>query len=286
MPNPDTIIFLHIPKTAGTTLNAILQKQYKPQQIYYLGANAQESIRDYQQLARAEKEAIRLVSGHTALGFHDYVPGSSTYFTFLRDPIERVVSFYYYVKKNNEHYLNRAAVNEFEGIAPFINSGITKMVDNGQTRMISGVWLEPAFGKITAQEFEQAKANLKQRFSVTGLTEQFDATLLLFRAIFNWQSITYIRQNVSKTAAADRELAAVDRQAIEAANQWDIALYEHAQELFAEQIAALGDGFPRQLASFQRQNDRYQRLIAPLQRTLQQARQFSVRAKIRTIFTP
>jgi hypothetical protein len=120
MDNFDTIIFLHVPKTAGTTINQILQRQYEPSQILYLGANAQASIKDYQRLAEEEKKKIRLVAGHTAFGFHKYTPGSSTYFTFLREPVARVVSFYHYVKNSEQHYLNNAAVNEFIGIGPFI----------------------------------------------------------------------------------------------------------------------------------------------------------------------
>jgi len=285
MTNPNTIIFLHIPKTAGTTLNRVLQKQYKPEQLYYLGANAQESVRAYQALAAQKKKAIRLVSGHTAYGFHEYVPGSSTYFTFLRDPVERVVSFYHYVKKSEQHYLNSAAVNEFSGIKPFVNSGITKMVDNGQTRLISGTWLEPGFGEITAQIFEQAKTNLSQRFSIVGLTEQFDATLLLFRQLFNWQNISYIRQNVTKSNQNNRQLSAEERETITAINRWDMALYRHAQSLFEQQINALGSDFSHQLAAFQRHNQRYQTFGAPLQRTIERAQKFSVRASIRGLFS-
>ena len=152
-------------------------------------------------MATNERKAFQLISGHTPYGFHEYIPGSSTYFTFLRDPVERVVSFYHFVKNSEQHYLNSAAVNEFSGIKPFVNSGITKMVDNGQTRLISGVWLEPGFGDITAQIFDQAKKNLSHNFSIVGLTERFDATLLLLREIFNWQDIYYVRQNVSKVEA-------------------------------------------------------------------------------------
>lgn len=281
MTNPNTIIFLHIPKTAGTTLNRILQKQFRPQQIYNLGANVQESLRVYRGMTTGERSAYRLVTGHTSYGFHDYVPGSSTYFTFLRDPVERVISFYHFVKSNDQHYLNNAVINEYSGITPFINSGITKMVDNGQTRLISGVWLEPGYGEITAQTFEQAKRNLAQNFSVVGLTEQFDATLLLLRKRFNWKDIFYVRQNVSKVGARDRELTAEENDVISNYNRWDIALYEFVQELFEQQITDLGPDFPRQLATFRSRNKRYQTYKAPLLQTAQRLRRFSIRASIR-----
>jgi len=285
MTNPDTIIFLHIPKTAGTTLDRILHQEYEPQQIYNLGQTVQKSIRAYQELATEEKEVIRIVSGHTPYGFHKYVPGSSTYFTFLRDPVDRVVSFYHFVKNQEQHYLNTAATKEFSGIKPFVSSGITTMVDNGQTRLISGVWLEPRFGEITSQTFEQAKTNLSQSFSVVGLTEQFDATLLLLRETFNWHDIKYMRQNVTKVSPLERNLTPEERETILSINQWDVALYEYAHALFEQQIAALGPDFSHQLETFQRENHRFQTFTGPMLQTIKRARRFSVRTSIRSIFS-
>ena len=285
MTNPDTIIFLHIPKTAGTTINSILQQQYESKQIYFLGLNAQESIQSYQQLAAEEKKAIRLVSGHTSYGFHKYIPGSSTYFTFLRDPVERVISFYHFVKKHDQHYLHRSITKEVTGIIPFVSNRWNIMVDNGQTRLISGAWLEPGSGKLTSQTFELAKKNLSQNFSVVGLTEHFDLTLLLFRKIFNWQNINYVRKNVSKAAPHERRLTPEERETILNYNQWDVALYEYAKERFEQQIAALGPDYSRQLEIFQRQNFRFQNLNTPWQRRLQRARRFSVRTSIRRMFS-
>lgn len=285
MNNSDTIIFLHIPKTAGTTINQILQRQYKPEQIFFLGANAQASIKNYQKLAMEEKQAIRLVAGHTAYGFHRYTPGSSTYFTFLREPVARVASFYHYVKNSEQHYLNNAVVNEFSGIGPFIKSGITRMVDNGQTRMISGTWLEPEYGAVNSEIFEQAKRNLTQSFDVVGLTERFDATLLLLQESFGWREIRYLRQNVTKVAREDRELSTIEKEVIFNFNQWDLALYAHAQELFEQQIAAAGSNFAGKLESFKQDNERYRTQKAPLLQTLQRIRQFSIRSTIKDVFS-
>ncbi len=42
--NPDTIIFLHIPKTAGTTLLDIMNRHYSAGEQYTFGADAKESV--------------------------------------------------------------------------------------------------------------------------------------------------------------------------------------------------------------------------------------------------
>lgn len=284
MTNPDTIIFLHIPKTAGTTLNHIFRQQYEPQQLHAWGPT--DSIQAYQQLPIEEKKAIRLISGHTAYGIHELVPGTSTYMTFLRDPVQRVVSYYHFVKNNDQHYLSSHIANEFKGIKPFVSSGITPMVDNGQTRFISGAWPEPGFGEITSQHFAQAKANLDQSFTVVGLTEQFDMTLLLLRDAFNWRNIKYVRQNVTKAAPHERILTPEERETILAFNHWDMLLYEYACARFEEQVAALGPDSSRQLQTFQRQNKLHQKIKGPLLQSIHWAKRYSVRTAIRDKFSP
>lgn len=285
MNNPDTIIFLHIPKTAGTTLNQVLQQQYTSSESFLLGANAQASIDEYRDLPLEKKEAIRLVAGHTAFGFHNFVPGSFTYFTFLREPVERVVSFYHYVKGSPQHYLNQAAVNEFSGIVPFLESGITKMVDNGQTRMVSGTWLEPAFGEINADIFHFAKRNLEHYFSVVGLTEQFDASLVLLKEYFHWHDIHYVRQNVTNVTRKDRQLTVQEQEVVEQYNQWDKALYAYALEIFARQISNAGPEFAHRLESFKLSNARNKAVRIKLWQTMQRVKRFSIRKAIRNAFS-
>ncbi len=92
------IIFLHIPKTAGFTLQKIIERQYPPQSIYTLEpSNELESIREFQSLDPAQRAKTRLLKGHLNMGqkLHEYLPQPVTYFTILRDPVERVLSHYY-----------------------------------------------------------------------------------------------------------------------------------------------------------------------------------------------
>ncbi len=230
------------------------------------------------------KAAYRVVAGHAAYGFHEFVPKTATYFTFLREPVERVVSFYHYVKNSEQHYLNKKAINEFSGIGPFVSSGITKMVDNGQTRLISGAWLEPDFGAIGIEHFKQAKANLDQDFAVVGLTELFDSSLLLLQQAFNWQYINYVRRNVGTVKRRERLLTPEEKAILEKFNHWDIALYAHAQRLFDRQVTQLGPHYPRLLSELQQKNQRYQLFQAPIRRAIQRAQRVSIRAALRKAF--
>ncbi len=283
MSSANTVIFLHIPKTAGTTLNQILQRQYPRQTAFFMGANAQASIDQYKDLDTERKSDIRLIAGHMSFGFHRFVPNPALYFTFLRDPIKRVLSFYRYVMNSEQHYLNYAVVNELGGLRPFMNSGITKMVDNGQTRLISGAWLEPDYGEVNAELFEKARDNLQRHFKVVGLTEQFDTALLLLQESFGWREIHYVRQNVGKSSERQKQVSDAEVEVIQSFNRWDIALYAFAEELFLKQVENSGPDFQRRLEAFRKKNQRYQRYKAPMEQAARRLRQFSVRSTIRDL---
>src|SRR5678815_616084 len=96
-----TVIFLHIPKTAGSTLDKIIDHQYKRTSIF---TRAYISMDEFKILPEAHREKIRVLRGHMHFGVHEYLPQSSIYITILRNPIDRVISHYYMVLRssNNE----------------------------------------------------------------------------------------------------------------------------------------------------------------------------------------
>ncbi|MCA9958744.1 MAG: sulfotransferase family 2 domain-containing protein [Anaerolineales bacterium] len=271
------VIFLHIPKTAGTTLNTILKRQYPASRRASLGALAQQDIARFKSLSEAERARIKMLNGHLAYGLHDYMVGPTTYFTILREPIDRIVSFYYFVYRNPHHYLYDFTHRTNLGLRGYLENKNTIMVDNFQTRLISGIWDTYPFGELPPTALEQAKENLRNHFAVVGLTEHFDETLLLLRNTFGWRNIFYTPQNVTSNRPERDSLDTATIDAVTAANQMDVELYAFAKSLFADQLAKQGPTFPNQLKSFQATN----RLIAPLLRTYDSLRHYSVRVHLR-----
>jgi hypothetical protein len=264
--NNSTLIFLHIPKTAGTTLNSIIERQYAPPQIFALGERVQESLDSYRRMSTAEKQQYRLITGHMSFGLHEHVPGPSRYFTVLRQPLERCVSFYYFVQRLSNHYLHEYVYDQSWSLAQFIESGVTIMMDNFQTRLLSGAWDKPAYGACTPDLLAQAKQNLQNHFDVVGLTSEFDRTLLLLRRHYGWRNISYARQNVTEKRPSVQEIDPQTRRLLLAHNQLDMELYQFTQTLFAQQVAAQGNSFEWELAYFR------------LRQVWHNLRRFSVRA--------
>ncbi len=89
------LIFLHIPKTAGTTLNRIIDWQYDPRVIFTVDPHRiRPTINHFYALPEERRRRLQVVRGHPPYGVHELLPQGAIYTTSLRDPVARLVSSY------------------------------------------------------------------------------------------------------------------------------------------------------------------------------------------------
>lgn len=249
----DTIIFLHIHKTAGTTLHRIIERQYRPEQIWTL--DEQHVLDDLLALSDAQRAEIQMLSGHMIFGLHAYMPGTSTYFTLLREPIERAISFYYFIRRNPHHYHFDPIRSGGLSLEGFLEARHNNMMDNGQTRMLAGaLQYDQPVGECTRELLELAKRNLRDSFSVVGLVEYFDESLLLLRQAYGWRNLFYVKQNVTDSRPLKEELSPDALDLAAEYNQLDLELYRYATSLFEQQVRQQGPRFARRVQLFKLAN--------------------------------
>ena len=136
-----TVIFLHLPKAAGTTLKDILRRQYQPNEVYELdGTQFIQAQEDFKQLDQAEKAKIKILMGHMYFGLHQFLDSPATYITMLREPIDRVISYYYFVKKLSSHEDYELIKAKNITLKEYCQMGRENMC-NGQTRFLAGIHL-------------------------------------------------------------------------------------------------------------------------------------------------
>lgn len=248
----DSVIFLHIPKAAGTTLQQIINRHYPKSERYAFDADAEASIAAFKALPEETKRQYRLISGHMGFGLHQYMSQPTTYITILRDPVERVISYYHHILRNPPHYLYDWARKNNVDFEKFSESQITTEIDNGQTRLLAGenyMWTVP-YGECTLDMLTQAKRNLQNHFSVVGIANQFDKTLILLKLTFGWDDLFYVRANVTKGRPEKKSISPTAQANIERDNQFDIQLYQFAQQLLNEQISRQGLQFTYEYDKF------------------------------------
>jgi len=259
--NLPVILYLHIPKAAGTTLNTILAQKFLRRGVYTIH-NTKTAVEELAGLNDAKREKLQFVNGHFAYGLHEALGRPFEYITMLREPVDRVVSHYYYVLRNPAHYLHKHVTSKKMSLKDYALAGLTKEIDNGQVRLMAGAFYRDPYGQCSRELLEQAKENLKNHFAVVGLAERFDETLLLLGERYGWKDMFYARQNATVDRPRLDELPEDAIEAIRAANPLDLELYVFASELFDAAVRERGESFGKRLDTFRRKNEAPQNVLS------------------------
>lgn len=254
MGKKEKIIFLHIPKTAGTTLNCILRRQYSSDEFYQIeqavfnskeGLKRKANLEPLISLSDNEKRKIRCISGHLHFGIHKLLHQRFLYFTMLRDPVERVISHYYHIVGTPNNFLHNEIISRNINLEDYVVKAIHSDAHNGQVRRLCGdinneVGTFSRFPTISHSELIKAKKNLLEYFPVFGITERFDESLLLFKKAFGWGNIFYIKIRVGQNRPNRKSLPKQTEEIIKQHNIYDLELYEFALKRFDQLLENYG----------------------------------------------
>jgi len=245
------LAFVHIPKTAGTTLHKILTHQIS--RNHTVIHHDTRGPLDSETLDRWKSGDIRLIVGHFSVGVHRIDP-SVRYVTCLREPVARLLSHYQHAKSDPAHYLHRPLVDGRMSPADYVTSGLSGELSNGMTRMLAGVE-DFHHSPVTRETLTLARENLAEHFDSILLSEQFDSGALLLAGQHDWPPPYYIRRKTGHYPGGKPVLPSEDRARIEAHNTCDLDLYQWARERFRF-LASTHRDLDTRTAAFQQANSR------------------------------
>jgi hypothetical protein len=241
--------FFHIPKTAGSSMQTILSQHFAPGEIAAAG--------DWTSLLRLDRKGLsraKLFQGHFYGSMESIIGRPCFRFTILRDPVERALSHYGHVLRDERHYLHRRAL-ELGSIDAYIDDPTTRMtLSNFQSRMLALEFdVEKYYGNLTEAERQawalerhietaelgstgdqlltMAREKLES-FDAVGITEHFPQTLALLCYRQRWEYPTEIQaRNVNAQRIPRSELRSGTIQRLQELNDVDIALYSTARTM-------------------------------------------------------
>ncbi|UVM49095.1 MULTISPECIES: sulfotransferase family protein [unclassified Pseudomonas] len=237
------IAFVHIPRTAGTSFGTMLDDLYCGSQSAKFYGDEQSSVVNekidaFRNLSASEKAGFDMLRGHFVYGF-DSDLRDIHHVTLLREPIQRLISFYFYALKDRSNYLHSYLLQRRLGLEQFLQSDASIDLDNYQVRAISGARFGSVRERVSQRHLDEAKYNLVERFTAFGLTEQFDRSMNRFARDFMWDLPQLERQNEG-AYGPDVTLSESCLSYVTERNQFDMELYGFAKDLF-ESTADAGD---------------------------------------------
>ena len=219
------LISSHVPKTAGSTFRALLRR-LEPGRVYFDYGTSQYELADPNdpglvgRLARMRRSWPswfgpgpwhRIIHGHfPATKYAHRYPGAQLV-TWLRDPVERVVSHYRHLQRRPSRAHTIGWRVHTDGLSLLDFAAIDSM-RNLQSRYLMGLPLD--------------------RFAFIGLQERFDEMLPGFFATVGREPVAAPIRNVSpdKSHLSRYELEPEVRSALLDLNAADVELYRLAQE--------------------------------------------------------
>jgi hypothetical protein len=228
-------LFVHVPKTAGSSLYSILRTILKPPELLKLHPNGETLVR-INALPKRHVRRLKVLYGHVDVQLAKQIVPLQQSVTLLRDPVDRMVSYYAFAKHMNSGLHSELARRT--SITQWIDALRLPETDNGMVRRFSGSLREADIGGCTRQMLERAKANLAQ-FALVGLTDRFDEFYALLTHRLGLPMRTYVIAKVNTERPRFDQIPADTLAELEQRNALDRDLHRFGEALFAEQLSKI-----------------------------------------------
>jgi hypothetical protein len=246
----DLLYFLHIPKTAGTSLKTFIFDHYDTQEFF-----DQSILEHLIKTPRLELNKYKLFCGHFGWFLPNLLSKKPKIVTMLRDPIDRTISQYNHIKRGPEFFELHERVKNI-GLTDFlagIDTSIAQLVINPQTTAFAFDDFTTNFignqfksiaeiiSILTDESLLKKAIERLERIEFVGLTEEFDKSIKYLCYSLGWPEPLY---SIDKLNQAPRKsnpeiVSKADVGVIKKFTALDQRLYTRAREIFNDRYSSI-----------------------------------------------
>lgn len=165
--NSRTLFFVHIPKTAGTTLNSTLSKSFLPEENISIDKDWSQTLDAFWTY---DLEKIKYIHGHIPLSALEEFSSQVDIITLMRDPVELLVSAFMHIKRSPNHALYEKIKSENFTIIDFLDINHPSFSPNLQTSILGRQWNTKAPASLDDKYWRECLDRAKEniiKFNVT-----------------------------------------------------------------------------------------------------------------------
>jgi hypothetical protein len=274
---PKAAVFLHIQKTAGTSIVDLAREAYGSNDVtshgdFTLPPKNLDELLDAQGSSPASFSNRRFISGHFGYDYASFFMKQRYSFTFLRDPIERVLSFYYFCRQRDPQEYEIYSLAQKLTLDQFLLLGFERpsvraCIWNNQTWQLANGYGHTNGRNILSYEPDEMLALAIQHldvFSYVGFAENFEADRdNILRDLGIHPPCVKVVSNANPGRPTAKHLPPATRHLLASLTQLDQVLYETA---WAQRRPNQRPRYSAERASAQQQPIRRRSILSRLRR--------------------
>ncbi len=217
------LIFNHLPKAGGSSLYQFFQDLFGEDRVFrFWSRTVTADTKTMESLTEEERAHFKVFQGHFKYGYHTLFQQECVYFGIMRDPIDRMISNYYYTReRGREDRKKHAQSIDLETFIEEIIAESGKYFGSAQVGFLTG-----------QSNVEVAKGIIDSEYLACCVTDQLDECQALLARLYGRPDLAPKRVNVTNSDERAQEARLALREKYKRFFQRDYELLGYVRQRF------------------------------------------------------